>query len=228
MLARMGRGDLRCRGWARVRLAREMDATTPDPTRGPIGKQRFEALTEGIYGIALTLLVLELKVPALPHAAGDAALLAALRELLPKALTWLLSFWVMAMFWLGQVRLYRVVEALDRQLAWTELVHLALISLLPFSTAVIGEYGNLSAGAALYSVHLLAIALVSAGRTLHLVRTTALHGAQWSEAVARYLVARAWVLLAATGLTLVLAFFFPGWNMFGMLLLAVTPALARR
>lgn len=64
---------------------------------GDIGKQRIEALSDGLYAITLTLLVLDLKLPSLGAAAAvNADLLHALRELLPKVLTWLLSFWVMA------------------------------------------------------------------------------------------------------------------------------------
>ena len=51
---------------------------------GSIGKQRIEALSDGIYAIALTLLVLELKLPSLGHAATNADLLNALGALLPN------------------------------------------------------------------------------------------------------------------------------------------------
>ena len=54
---------------------------------GDIGKQRIEALSDGLYAIALTLLVLELKLPSLGHDAFNADLLHALRELMPKVLT---------------------------------------------------------------------------------------------------------------------------------------------
>jgi uncharacterized membrane protein len=62
----------------------------PQPPPGDIGKQRIEALSDGLYAIALTLLVLELKLPSLGHGASNADLLHALRELMPKLLTWFL------------------------------------------------------------------------------------------------------------------------------------------
>ena len=69
----------------------------------PISKARLEALSDGIYAVVLTLLVLELKLPPLPEASGS-ALNAALLALLPKGLVWMLSFWVAALFWLAQGR----------------------------------------------------------------------------------------------------------------------------
>lgn len=200
------------------------------PTAAPgytLGKHRLEALSDGIYAIALTLLVLELKLPALPPGVNDAALRGALLDLLPKALTWLLSFWVMAMFWLAQFRLYRLSLVLDWSMVWIELMQLALISLLPFSTALIGEHGDLTTAAALYSLHLLAISVLSWARTLHVLAHAELHSADLSPAVATVLRVRAWVLVVCAMATLVLAFFIPGWNMLAMLPTALMPVFAR-
>ena len=182
-----------------------------------VGKQRIEAMTEGIYAIALTLLVLDLKLPSLPHGADNAALLHALRELLPKALTWMLSFWVMVLFWLAQVRLYRFCTGLDWTIVRLELAMLAFVSLLPFSTALQGEYGTLQAACVIYSGNLFVLALLSSMRSWHLLRTPALHGPGLAGAVARRLRLRAWLMLACVTATLVLAFFWPAWNMLAML-----------
>lgn len=175
-----------------------------------VGKQRMEALTEGIYAIALTLLVLELKLPALPDGASNAQLLDALRELLPKALTWLLSFWVMMLFWLGQVRTYRLCAGLDSTMVRIELVHLAGISLLPFSTALQGEHGDLTAASAVYAANLFAVSLLSSLRSWHVMRTPALQIAGFPTQTAQRVVVRMWATLACIGLAFVLSFFYPG------------------
>ena len=88
----------------------------------PISKARLEALSDGIYAVVLTLLVLELKLPPLPEASGS-ALNAALLALLPKGLVWMLSFWVAALFWLAQGRVLRQSGEPDRlalliELSW--------------------------------------------------------------------------------------------------------------
>ena len=140
-----------------------MDEARTQP--GDIGKQRIEALSDGLYAIALTLLVLELKLPPLGEHATNAQLVEALQAILPKALTWFLSFWVMAVLWMSQVRVYHLVHSLSRNMVRLELIQLACVSLMPFSTAVIGEYGYLPAAAALYAANMLAITLTGALRT---------------------------------------------------------------
>lgn len=87
---------------------------------GDIGKQRIEALSDGLYAITLTLLVLDLKLHSLGAAAANADLLHALRELMPKVLTRLLSFWVMAVLWLSQVRVYRWCVRYAPKRVWLE------------------------------------------------------------------------------------------------------------
>ncbi len=192
-----------------------------------VGKHRLEALSDGVYAIALTLLVLELKLPDLGHHATDAMLRGALATLVPKVFAWLLSFAVIALIWIAQQRLYRVAERLDWGLARIELAMLALISLLPFSTALVGEYGNLATGAAIYAGHLTAIAVTGWLRVSRFVAHPELHVPGTDLATLRDMRARSRLFLGCTGATLALAPFVPGYNMFAMLLAFAVP-LARR
>src|SRR5205085_10776769 len=138
-------------------------------------KQRIEAPSDGLYAIALTLLVLELKLPSLGEGATNADLLHSLRELMPKVLTWFLSFWVMAVLWLSQVRVYRLVDSLSSTMVRLELTQLACVSLMPFSTALIGEHGNLPVAAVVYAGNMLAITLTGALRTRELLHQPRVH-----------------------------------------------------
>ena len=190
-------------------------------------KHRLEALTDGIYAIALTLLVLELKIPQLPSGSSEAMLGQALVELLPKGLTWLLSFWVMAMFWLAHLRLYRLSTGVDSSMIWAELMQLALISLLPFSTALIGEYGNYRFATAIYSAHLLGLSLLSLYRTTHVLGHAALHAADIPPGVARALRIRGRVLVGCSLAAFLLAFVAPGFNMLAMLPTGLLSRIAR-
>lgn len=192
-----------------------------------VGKHRLEALADGIYAIAVTLLVLELKIPALGDDATNRQLVAALIEVVPKALTWLLSFWVMAMFWLAQLRIFRLSAVLDWTMVRLELIQLALISLIPFSTALIGEHGDLAAAAAVYSANLFALAVLSWLRMSHLLAHPQLQAAPIDAPIATALRRRSGILVGATFVTLVLAFFVPGWNMLAMLPTALARRVAR-
>jgi uncharacterized membrane protein len=197
------------------------------PHAGDIGKQRMEALSDGLYAIALTLLVLELKLPALHAGATNADLLHALGELAPKIFTWFLSFWVMSVLWLSQVRIYHLVHSLSTAMVRLELIQLACVSLMPFSTALIGEHGNLPVAAVIYAANMLAISLTGALRTRELLHRPHVHLKPIEAAVLNRLKTRAYALPACAGAAVVLGFFFPGWNMLAMLPMVLIPAVAR-
>ncbi len=186
-----------------------------EPTE--IARHRIDALSDGVYAIAITLLVLELKLPALAEGSSEAALRAALLALTPKILMWLLSFWVMAIFWLAQQRQNRYALGLDRLSLNIELAQLALVSLLPFSTALIGEHGDLPSAAAVYAANLLGLALLGFARVVHLARTPALQAEHLTPELQKALLWRSAAVAALCVAAFGLAFVVPGWNMLALL-----------
>lgn len=191
--------------------------TSQDESTVGLSRQRLEALSDGVYSVALTLLVLDLKIPATGFGGDNAAFMLALQSLVPNALTWLLSFWVIATFWVAQVRVLQMTRAIDWTILWSELAQLALVSLLPFSTSLIAEHSDHVASAVIYSLNLTGISLLSLLRALHVLRTPALHLNAIAPEMAWALRVGGWGRLACCVATLVLAFFWPGWNMLAML-----------
>ena len=139
-------------------------ASAPHATRLPA--HRLEALTDGIYAVAMTLLVIELKLPE--HAmASNADVTAALVELSPKVLSWVVSFFVLAFFWVGHHRAFEHVRRVDGPLLALNLLQLAFASLMPFSSALSGEHGGAFASQVVYSLNMIGLsvlALLIAGR----------------------------------------------------------------
>lgn len=110
-----------------------------DPARTNYGTERLAALTDGVFAITLTLLVLDLKVP---HVAGgsEQVLREELVALIPNAVAWLVSFVLLARFWIIH---HMVLETLERVELRTIIYNfgvLMLISLVPFATALLGTY----------------------------------------------------------------------------------------
>jgi uncharacterized membrane protein len=190
-------------------------------------KHRLEALSDGVYAIVLTILVLELKVPALGHGATDTALIHALQEMVPRLITWLLSFFVVAIFWFAHQRMYRLCAAVNYPLAWLELIQLALVGLLPFSSALMGEYGGSMPAAVVYGGHLFAVALASWLRSAYFLRHAELQSADFTKEAAHALRLRAWLLTGCTLATFLLGFVAPGLNMLAMLPTALLSRVAR-
>ena len=175
----------------------------------------------------MTLLVLELKLPALPHHLNNAQLQDAIVGLLPKGLTWLFSFYLIALFWLAQQRLYRFCRTVDMPLGWLELLQLSLISLFPFSNALMAEYGGHGTAAVFYAGHLLCIALASWARTAYFVRHPGLHAADMPASAPQALRRRAWLLTGCASVAVLLGFVAPGLNMLAMLPTLLLSRVAR-
>jgi uncharacterized membrane protein len=78
----------------------------PAALRGHLPKHRLEALTDGVFAIAITLLVLELRLPGPEAVAAAGGLNGALLHLLPRFVAWVVSFFVLAIFWAGHHRIF--------------------------------------------------------------------------------------------------------------------------
>jgi len=111
--------------------------------------ERIGALSDGLFAIAMTLIVLEIRVPELRDH-SDAGLLAALGDLVPRFVTYLLSFLTLGIFWNGQQTQLSYIDRGNRDLAWLELLFLAVIALFPFTTSLLAENIDLRLALGLY------------------------------------------------------------------------------
>jgi uncharacterized membrane protein len=104
-------------------------------------KARLDALTDGIFAVAMTLLVLELRVPE-HELADNAAVWQALKDLWPKFFPYLLSFLVLGNSWLSKIRVRMAAEHVTRAYAVFWLANLLLVTCVPFSTMLVGRYAD--------------------------------------------------------------------------------------
>jgi uncharacterized membrane protein len=86
--------------------------------------ERLAALSDGLFAVAMTLLVLDLKVPASHAIETDQALLTALAELAPRLVVYLMSFLTLGIFWVGQQTQLSHFARGDRHLTWIHLIFL--------------------------------------------------------------------------------------------------------
>ena len=121
--------------------------------------KRIEALSDGVFAIALTLLVLEIKVPEV-HVHSEEELFHVLAELAPKFLSYFLSFMTMGIFWTGQALQLSYIENYNRDLNWNSLFFLLLVSLLPFTTAFLGQYIAFKLAIGIYWLNILLLGLL--------------------------------------------------------------------
>ena len=117
--------------------------------------ERLAALSDGIFGVAMTLLLLELRIPAkeLIHNEGD--LWRALGGLAPHLLVYLMSFITLGIFWVGQQTQLSNLAHSNRNLTWLFLTFLFTVTLVPFTTRLLSEYIDFRAALIPYWVNIL-------------------------------------------------------------------------
>ena len=103
-------------------------------------KKRLEALSDGVFAVAMTLLVLDLFVPVVSQSSPDAELFRELIGLWPKLLAYFLSFMIIGVAWVNHEFIFRFMRQINSRLVWLNITILIVLVLLPFSTSLAGEY----------------------------------------------------------------------------------------
>jgi uncharacterized membrane protein len=131
--------------------------------------ERLAALSDGIFAVAMTLLVLDLKVPATEVVHDQRGLAVALLAAAPRLLMFFMSFVTLGIFWVGQQTQLNYLERSDRALSWIHLVFLAVVCMIPFSTALLAEFIHYRLALLVYWVNILML-----GTTLYFTWTCAM------------------------------------------------------
>lgn len=133
--------------------------------------ERTAAFSDAVFAIAMTLLVLELRVPEV----AEADLGSALSAMVSQYLTFVLSFVVVGAVWMSHHRKFAALVGVDQAMLRLNLVMLLFVASLPLPTAVLGRYGDSAAAAVLYALTIVAIGFSLVGTWIyawhrHLVR----------------------------------------------------------
>jgi len=129
-----------------------------------LSKSRIEALSDGVVAIAITLLVLELKVPEVMEHHSNEKMLEELLALWPELMTYVITFLIAGGFWYLHHLTFHFIKHVDGVLVWINLMFLMFISLLPFSAGLMSHlfvhpvsqffyFGNQLAIALLLNIH---------------------------------------------------------------------------
>jgi uncharacterized membrane protein len=122
--------------------------------------ERLAALSDGIFAFAMTLLVLELHVPAREAIYGERDLLHALIVLAPRLIVYMMSFMTLGIFWVGQQTQLNHLERSDVRLSWIHLAFLFFVTMIPFSTGLLAEYTEYRVALIFYWLNILCLGAV--------------------------------------------------------------------
>jgi len=181
-------------------------------------RRRIDNLSDGIFGVAMTLLVLEIRIPDGVEPRSDADLTALLASLLPKIGPYALSFAVLGIRWRELVADRASGAEVGKAYVNWMLANLLLVTFVPFSTLILGRYALLAPAVWLYAGNLTGMAVCGwlAERS---ARAPGESGAVQTAGLAVYLLAAA--------VTAGLGFLHTPWAPMGFLLNALAPPLER-
>jgi uncharacterized membrane protein len=108
--------------------------------RGSEEFSRMLALSDGVFAIAMTLLVVGIALPSISDEGSASDLLDALNDLSPSVISFFISFAVIARYWAAHQQQFSMLARMDRGFVELNLVYLAFIALLPFPTDLLGNY----------------------------------------------------------------------------------------
>ena len=110
--------------------------------KGWMSTNRIETLVDGIFAISMTLLVLSIGIPTISGSASETAFQQQILTLLPNILIYALSFWILSNFWRVNHQQFFFIKRVNRSLITINIFWLLFVALMPFSTSLVGNYGQ--------------------------------------------------------------------------------------
>lgn len=128
--------------------------------------QRIEAFSDGVFAILVTLLVLELKLPFTAES-SNASVIGGLLATMPHVFSFAFSFFALAVFWVNHHHFFHAITKTDWVLLWHNVHVLFWLTLVPFTTGMLGEFPTVSVTASIYAANLALAALAFSLMTHH-------------------------------------------------------------
>lgn len=116
-------------------------------------KKRLETFVDGVFAIAITILVLELHVPVLQYT--NLAVTHYIAKIIPEIFGYFLSFFLIAIILNNHHRQFRFIKQTDANFWWANILLLSLISLVPFSTSLLTGFGGITTAVIFFNLNML-------------------------------------------------------------------------
>ncbi|MCU0633078.1 MAG: TMEM175 family protein [Methanolinea sp.] len=143
------------------------------PPLEKIGKSRLEALSDGIFAFAMTLLVISLAIPEIPYQQAPAILPGKLADMAPEFMLFVIAFFILAGYWISHHHILEHVRYVDGVLVRINIILLFFIVLIPFTTSISGDYTNVLEAVLFFHVNLLVASLTLTGMWWYIRRHSA-------------------------------------------------------
>ena len=132
--------------------------------------QRIETLTDAVFAIVMTLLVLELRMPVRETIHSEFDLWESFLHLKSELMTYFLSFMTLGLFWNGHTTQYEYIRRSDRNLFWMNIFFLMIVSLLPFTTSFLARHIEFRFAVGLYWLNIFLLGMLGYGHWKYVLR----------------------------------------------------------
>jgi uncharacterized membrane protein len=177
------------------------------PAGSGFGTNRIEALADGIFAVAMTLLVLDVKLPNGEHFATSGDLFDRLLSLEHTFVIYFISFVVLGMFWVGHHAHFHYIRYVDHTLLWINLLFLFGITSVPFATDLLGDHNALRLPYFYYGGKFLVLSGLLVAQIAYLRRHPELAQPSLTRDVARRIVLRTGLFATVPVLSIVAVFY---------------------
>ncbi|MBW2647783.1 MAG: DUF1211 domain-containing protein [Deltaproteobacteria bacterium] len=175
-------------------------------------KSRIEALTDGVYAIAMTFLALNLTIPELIEEMNEVRIGEILRDMMLQFDDYILSFMLLAMFWMIQNEQMHHIRKTDRPLIWIQICSLIFIVLIPVTTSLIAFYGGFQICDVIFETNILIIGLLFLASWFYIKRNPHLmHEAADEETIDKQKI-KPLIIVIFSVIALLISFLVPGWS----------------
>ena len=186
-----------------------------------LAKNRIEALADGIFAVAMTLLVLDIKSSDNVAFETTNGLIGYLATLEHSFAMYAISFVVLAIFWIAHHILFHYVRHVDRRLLWINMAFLLLVTFVPFSTDLLGDHGHLPLPVVVYGLNLIALGGLIALQLHYLCLHPPLAAADLTPATAAHMYREIRLYALVPVASMAMSLYSPRIGMYLYLLLAI-------
>lgn len=209
-------------------MEKAQNSSMDDQKDPKISKNRLEALVDGIFAFAMTLLVTGLVIPHLSKEEAGAKLTAAIREMRSEFISFLVAFFVLASFWQMHHRQLHYVRVVDPGIIRITLFILVCVILMPFTTNISGDYSHVQIAVNLFHVNMFSLGFFFLIHWWYLTRTHDVTSVAISNRDALNGMLRSLIAPVISALAFALSFISPAWSMATYLLIIPSIAILKR
>jgi uncharacterized membrane protein len=176
-----------------------------------MNKNRIETLSDGVFAIIMTILVLEFKIPKLPPETlnNSDRLFAEIIKLSPVFFSYSITFAILAMYWIGHHNLFHMfTKNINRMLMEINVLFLMLVSLLPFMSHLLGEYRYNQGAIQLYSISIILIGVCMYAMYHYAQKSNEIDIHEVDDLTMKKITIRIWLPIVAAVISFVTSF----WN----------------